>query len=74
MRGVIFHFAILFTLFMTFFTLVVSGTDDWEYQWEDEEVTEDIRIPSASLNGDFDDDDDEESAKSSLLNGGQVTV
>ena len=54
--------------------MVVLGTDDWEYQWEDEEVTEDIRIPSASLNGDFDDDDDEESAKSSLLNGGQVTV
>ena len=53
--------------------MVVLGTDDWEYQWEDEEVTEDIRIPSASLNGDFDDDDDEESAKSSLLNGGQVT-
>ena len=49
------------------------GTDDWEYQWEDEEVTEDIRIPTASFNGDLDyEDEDEESAKSSLTNGGGV--
>lgn len=50
-----------------------GGTDDWEYQWEDEEVTEDIRIPTASFNGDLDyEDEDEESAKSSLTNGGVI--
>jgi hypothetical protein len=50
----------------------VTGTDDWEYQWEDEDITEDIQIPSSSINGDFDDDDEDESTKSLVLNGGQV--
>ncbi len=57
------------------YLIFVSGTDDWEYQWEDEEVTEDIRIPTSSFNGDLDyDDEDEESAKSSLANGGVMQV
>ena len=38
-------------------------------------MTEDIRIPTASLNGDLDyEDEDEESAKSSLTNGGVIQV
>ena len=40
----------------------MPGTDDWEYQWEDEEITEDIRIP----NGDTDDD---ENSTKSMANG-----
>jgi hypothetical protein len=44
-----------------------GGIDDWEYAWEDEEVTEDIRIPTASFNGDL--YDDESSSKSSAVNG-----
>ncbi len=58
----------------SFFCLFL-GTDEWEYQWEDEEVTEDIRIPMASLNGDIDYDDEEESsAKSSMTNGSNQVI
>ena len=34
------------------------GTDDWEYEWEDEEITEEIKIPNGSADVDVDVDDE----------------
>ena len=41
------------------------GTDDWEYEWEDEEITEEIKIPNGSADVDVDVDDETSSGSGS---------
>ena len=42
------------------------GTDDWEYEWEDEEITEEIKIPNGSADVDVDDETSSGSGGSKL--------